>query len=175
MLTRLGAPLGKWLPISRAGRAGKRLLAALAAALLARRRAVVDFPIGTTIDRNQFLVTRVLDFAGLVGIDKTAQGKRQCSTLPRARQRLRLLRLQLQSRGLADNDLLSILFFNCLVDRENPHIAQIDVRTDTLAPVSIRILLTTGQQNIDTVVGQDIAARSGFRGDFCRNRTHAAW
>ena len=57
-------------------------------------------------------------------IGDAAQRQRQRAELLRQRQRFGLTRRELERRGLADHDLLAVLFLDVLVDRQHAHIAE---------------------------------------------------
>ena len=65
-----------------------------------------------------------------VGIDEAAQRQRQRSGLTRARQRLRLFRLQFERHRLAEHRCFTIFFLRRLIDGEHAHIRQDNLCVD---------------------------------------------
>src|SRR5882757_1359683 len=59
---------------------------------------------------------------GLAGIRKAAQRQRHCAELARERELFGLAWRELEGRGLADHDLLPVLFAERLVDREHANV-----------------------------------------------------
>ncbi len=107
-------------------------------------------------------------------VEKAAQRKRKRADLTRQRQRLGLLLRQFERRGLADHDLLAVLFVDGLIDREHPHVAQNRVADEFLdAGRLFRRFVAPRQQDVDAVVRQDEAAGAGLRRNVDRGRAHA--
>src|ERR1700732_5468339 len=84
----------------------------------------------------------------------------------------RLLGLQLERCGLADDGVLAVLFLRRLIDRENADIGQDGFRDHDVgssSAIRIRILLAPGKNDVDPVVGQNEAAGAGLRRNLGRD------
>src|SRR5579871_2448212 len=66
----------------------------------------------------------------LVDVGDAAQGERERAGLARRRENHGLFGLQLERRGLADDDVLAVLFLRGLIDGENANIRENDLRDD---------------------------------------------
>ena len=106
--------------------------------------------------------------------EKAAQRERKRAELTRKRQRFGLMGIELECRGLADDDLLAVLLLDSLVHREHANVSQnclADVFLD--AGCLFRGLVAARQQHIDVIVRQDEAAGAAVGRHFERHCAHA--
>ena len=108
-----------------------------------------------------------------VGVHDATKRQRHGAALTRARQRLRLFRLQFKRYGFADHGGLAIFLFWRLVDSENADIAEDDLGTDDIGRAAVRILLALRKDDIDPVVRQNKAAGAGLRRNFGGDSAHS--
>src|SRR5690242_11513697 len=135
-------------------------------AISSRRGRRVD-PEANDVDAGAAGIALVIGVFG-IGIGDAAQRQRNGAELLRQCERFCLTRSELKRRGLADHDLLPVLFLDGLVDGEHANVLE-----DGFAGLYLgagRLLgdaVALRQDHVNAVVRQDEAAGAGLR----RNRS----
>ena len=125
-------------------------------------RALFVAAIAAEVDIDDMVGLRTLSFRGRrLRIDDTAQRERNRSLLARVRKFLGLLRIDLDCRGFANDDLLAFLIPDCLVYCEHSNIGKYCLADDIGAVLTPRASWFLRQHNINMVVRQNETAGVG--------------